>query len=75
MADPCEKLPCAAERCYERRASALPGHPKPPRMRTTKPLIWLLMSATVSSQLALTIFLPALPTIARSFDVAYPTNS
>ncbi|MCX7363745.1 MAG: multidrug effflux MFS transporter [Alphaproteobacteria bacterium] len=42
-------------------------------MRTTKPPIWLLMSATVSSQLALTIFLPALPTIARSFDVAYGT--
>lgn len=46
---------------------------KPPRMRTTKPPIWLLMSATVSSQLALTIFLPALPAIARSFDVAYGT--
>jgi DHA1 family bicyclomycin/chloramphenicol resistance-like MFS transporter len=42
-------------------------------MRTTKPPIWLLMSATVSSQLALTIFLPSLPTIARSFDVAYGT--
>ena len=42
-------------------------------MRTTKPPIWLLMSATVSSQLALTIFLPSLPTIARSFGVAYGT--
>jgi DHA1 family bicyclomycin/chloramphenicol resistance-like MFS transporter len=42
-------------------------------MRTTKPPIWLLMSATVSSQLAITIFLPSLPTIARSFDVAYGT--
>lgn len=42
-------------------------------MRTTKPPIWLLMSATVSSQMALTIFLPSLPTIARSFDVAYGT--
>jgi DHA1 family bicyclomycin/chloramphenicol resistance-like MFS transporter len=42
-------------------------------MRATKPPIWLLMGATVSSQLALTIFLPSLPTIARSFDVAYGT--
>ncbi len=42
-------------------------------MRTTKPPIWLLMSATVSSQLALTIFLPSLPTIAQGFDVAYGT--
>ena len=42
-------------------------------MRTTKPPIWLLMSATVSSQIALTISLPSLPTIARSFDVAYGT--
>lgn len=42
-------------------------------MRTTKPPIWLLMSATVSSQLAVTIFLPSLPAIARSFDVAYGT--
>ena len=42
-------------------------------MRTTKPPIWLLMSATVSSQMALTIFLPSLPTIARRFDVAYGT--
>ncbi len=42
-------------------------------MRTTKPPISLLMSATVSSQLALTIFLPSLPTIARSFDVTYGT--
>lgn len=42
-------------------------------MRTKKPPIWLLMSATVSSQLALTIFLPSLPTIARSFDVTYGT--
>ena len=42
-------------------------------MRSTKPPIWLLMSATVSSQMALTLFLPALPTIARSFEVAYGT--
>ena len=42
-------------------------------MRTSKPPIWLLMSATVSSQMALTIFLPSLPSIARSFDVAYGT--
>jgi DHA1 family bicyclomycin/chloramphenicol resistance-like MFS transporter len=42
-------------------------------MRTTKPPIWLLMTATVSSQMALTIFLPSLPTLARSFDVAYGT--
>jgi DHA1 family bicyclomycin/chloramphenicol resistance-like MFS transporter len=42
-------------------------------MRTTKPPIWLLMSATVSSQLALTIFLPSLPSIARTFGVAYGT--
>jgi DHA1 family bicyclomycin/chloramphenicol resistance-like MFS transporter len=42
-------------------------------MRTTKPPIWLLMTATVSSQLALTIFLPSLPAIARSFNVAYGT--
>lgn len=42
-------------------------------MRTTKPPIWLLMGATVSSQLALTVFLPSLPTIARDFDVAYGT--
>ena len=42
-------------------------------MRTTKPPIWLLMSATVSSQLALTIFLPSLPTIATTFGVAYGT--
>jgi len=42
-------------------------------MRSIKPPIWLLMTATVSSQLAVTIFLPSLPTIARSFDVAYGT--
>ena len=42
-------------------------------MRTTKPPIWLLMGATVSSQMALTIFLPSLPTISRSFGVAYGT--
>ncbi|MGE0579027.1 multidrug effflux MFS transporter [Reyranella sp.] len=41
--------------------------------RSGKPPIWLLMSATVASQLALTIFLPSLPAIARSFDVAYGT--
>lgn len=42
-------------------------------MRSTKPPIWLLMSATVASQLALTIFLPAMPALARHFDVAYGT--
>ena len=42
-------------------------------MRTTKPPIWLLMSATVSSQMALTIFLPSLPTIARDLGVSYGT--
>lgn len=42
-------------------------------MRTTKPPIWLLMSATVSSQMALTIFLPSLPTIAKDLGVAYGT--
>ena len=42
-------------------------------MRTTKPPIWLLMSATVSSQMALTIFLPSLPTIARNLGVSYGT--
>lgn len=42
-------------------------------MRTTKPPIWLLMSATVASQMALTIFLPSLPTLARDFGVAYGT--
>jgi DHA1 family bicyclomycin/chloramphenicol resistance-like MFS transporter len=42
-------------------------------MRTTKPPIWLLMTATVASQLALTILLPSLPAIARSFDVPYGT--
>ena len=44
-----------------------------PRMRTTKPPIWLLMSATVSSQMALTIFLPSLPTIATELNVSYGT--
>ena len=42
-------------------------------MRTTKPPIWLLMSATVSSQMALTIFLPSLPTIANELSVSYGT--
>jgi DHA1 family bicyclomycin/chloramphenicol resistance-like MFS transporter len=42
-------------------------------MRTTKPPIWLLMSATVSSQMALTIFLPSLPTIATELNVSYGT--
>ncbi len=42
-------------------------------MRTTKPPIWLLMSATVSSQMALTIFLPSLPTIATDLSVSYGT--
>ena len=46
---------------------------KLPRMRTTKPPIWLLMSATVSSQMALTIFLPSLPTIANDLSVSYGT--
>ncbi len=54
-------------------ASAFRGHVKLPRMRTTKPPIWLLMSATVSSQMALTIFLPSLPTIATDLGVAYGT--
>jgi len=55
-------LPRAPERCYD-----------PPLMRSTKPPIWLLMSVTVASQLALTIFLPAMPALARHFDVAYGT--
>lgn len=42
-------------------------------MLSTKPPLWLLMGATVSSQMALTIFLPSLPTIARSFGVPYGT--
>lgn len=42
-------------------------------MRKTKPPIWLLMSATVSSQMALTVFLPSLPTIAKDLGVAYGT--
>jgi DHA1 family bicyclomycin/chloramphenicol resistance-like MFS transporter len=42
-------------------------------MRTTKPPIWLLMSATVASQMALTIFLPSLPSLARHFEVPYGT--
>ena len=42
-------------------------------MRTTKPPIWLLMSATVCSQMALTIFLPSLPTIAGDLGVSYGT--
>ncbi len=42
-------------------------------MRTTVPPIWLLMSATVSSQMALTIFLPSLPTIATDLGVSYGT--
>ena len=40
-------------------------------MRTTKPPIWLLMSATVSSQLAGTIFLPSLPNMATYFHTDY----
>ena len=52
---------------------AFRGYVKQPRMRTTKPPIWLLMSATVSSQMALTIFLPSLPTIARDLGVSYGT--
>lgn len=42
-------------------------------MRTTKPPIWLLMSITVASQLALTIFLPSLPALATNLNVAYGT--
>ncbi|QQS11283.1 MAG: multidrug effflux MFS transporter [Rhodospirillales bacterium] len=42
-------------------------------MRSARPPIWLLMSATVTSQLALTIFLPSLPTLAREFGVSYGT--
>lgn len=42
-------------------------------MRTTKPPIWLLMSITVASQLALTIFLPSLPALAQNLEVAYGT--
>jgi len=42
-------------------------------MRNPKPPIWLLMSATVASQMALTIFLPSLPTLATDFGVAYGT--
>ena len=42
-------------------------------MRTSKPPIWLLMSATVASQMALTIFLPSLPALATDFGVAYGT--
>lgn len=38
-----------------------------------RPPIWLLMIATVASQLALTIYLPALPSIATHFNVAYGT--
>ena len=55
------------------RPSACRGHVKTPRMRTTIPPIWLLMSATVSSQMALTIFLPSLPTIATDLSVSYGT--
>jgi MFS transporter, DHA1 family, multidrug resistance protein len=42
-------------------------------LRTTRPPIWLLMMATVASQLALTIYLPALPGIATHFKVPYGT--
>ena len=42
-------------------------------LRTARPPIWLLMIATVAPQLALTIYLPALPGIAAYFDVAYGT--
>lgn len=42
-------------------------------LRTARPPIWLLMIATVASQLALTIYLPALPGIAAYFNVAYGT--
>ncbi len=42
-------------------------------LRTARPPIWLLMIATVASQLALTIYLPALPSIATHFNVAYGT--
>ena len=42
-------------------------------LRTARPPIWLLMMATVASQLALTIYLPALPSIAQHFNVPYGT--
>lgn len=42
-------------------------------LRTTRPPIWLLMMATIASQLALTIYLPALPSIAQHFNVPYGT--
>lgn len=42
-------------------------------LRTARPPIWLLMMATVAAQLALTIYLPALPGIATYFNVAYGT--
>ena len=44
-----------------------------PSLRTTRPPIWLLMMATIASQLALTIYLPALPSIAQHFGVPYGT--
>lgn len=42
-------------------------------LRTARPPIWLLMMATIASQLALTIYLPALPGIATYFNVPYGT--
>jgi DHA1 family bicyclomycin/chloramphenicol resistance-like MFS transporter len=42
-------------------------------LRTARPPIWLLMMATIASQLALTIYLPALPSIAAHFNVPYGT--
>lgn len=42
-------------------------------LRTQRPPIWLLMMATIASQLALTIYLPALPGIAGYFNVPYGT--
>ena len=38
--------------------------------RLLYPPIWLLMSATVSSQMAVTIFLPALPILAHNSPIA-----
>lgn len=42
-------------------------------LRTVRPPIWLLMMATIAAQLAVTIYLPALPAIAAHFNVPYGT--
>jgi DHA1 family bicyclomycin/chloramphenicol resistance-like MFS transporter len=42
-------------------------------LRTARPPIWLLMLATIAAQLAVTIYLPALPSIAAHFAVPYGT--